>query len=113
MYPLNPSSQACYGVSMQPVRHEHTIGTTSIITAVFLVSFGLAASSVRAESKTAGELKPSVVTKAQEPAILKTIIAAHWRLETARAALPPVQVVHEEKLEIQDWLEHAFDGGAL
>lgn len=98
---------------MQPVRHEHTIGTAIIITAVFLVSFGLAASSVHAESTTAGKPKPAVVTKPQEPAVLKKIIAAHWRLANARAALPAVQLVHKETLEIQDWVEHAFDGGAL
>lgn len=81
--------------------------------AVFLISLDLAASSVRAESKTSGKPKPAVVPKSQEPAVLKAIIAAHWRLETARAALPPVQVIHNEHLEIEDWIEHAYDGGAL
>lgn len=56
---------------------------------------------------------PMATAKAQEPAILKAIVAARWRLSRARAVLPPVQLVHSEHLEIQDFVQHAFDGGAL
>jgi hypothetical protein len=48
-----------------------------------------------------------------EPALVKKIAAAHWRFARAKAALPPVQVVQEERLEIQDFVQYAFEGGAL
>lgn len=79
---------------------------------LLLLSVALA-SSARAESNPTGKPTPAVVAVAEEPAILKKIIAAHWKLANARAALPPVQVVHKEQLETQDWIEYAYDGGAL
>src|ERR1035437_8412740 len=111
--PLNPPNQACYGVPMHPVRHEHIIGTASIIvTAVFLVSLGRSFP-VHAESTTTSASQPRAVTKTPEPAVLKTIMAAHWLLTAARSALPQLQLVHDEHLLVHDFTEDAFEGGAL
>ena len=48
-----------------------------------------------------------------EPAVLKKIMAAHWQLAGALPGLPQLQVVHNEALEFQDFVQYAFDGGAL
>lgn len=49
----------------------------------------------------------------REPVLLKSIAAAGWRLAKARAALPLAQVVQEERLEIQDFIQYAYDGGSF
>jgi len=66
-----------------------------------------------AKTRHAGGKKRSAVATTQESAVLKTVIAARWQFAAARPSLPPVQLVHKEALEIQDFIEYAFDGGAL
>ena len=68
---------------------------------------------VGAESSRAAGPEPGIVAKSREPAPLKRIAAANWRLASARPALPPVELVHHEALETQDFIEYAFGGGAL
>src|SRR5437870_1237768 len=77
------------------------------LSALLLIDFP-PASAVHAESPAA-----DTVVEAKEPALLKTLAAARWRLASARAALPPVQLVHTEALEMQNYIQYAFDGGAL
>jgi len=89
-----------------------TAYTAVAVTALLLISFH-GASPVYAESPAAGGHGSDAVAGAQEPALLKTIAAARWRLASAGAALPPVQLVHNEALETQDFIQYTFDGGAL
>lgn len=84
--------------------------TTMFVSALFAISFHFL-SPVHAKGPADSQHK--FEAGAEEPALLKIIITAHWRIAKARAALPPVQVVHDEWSEIQDFIEYAFDGGAL
>lgn len=91
----------------------HTTRTTIIIiTAVFVISLGRSFP-VHAQDAPATGSEHGDVAKTQEPAILKTIIAAHWRVPDTREFFPAVLDVHEEKLETQDWIDYTYDGGGF
>jgi hypothetical protein len=82
--------------------------------AVVLIGFHCACPSpVLAKPSTDGGRDPEPGAKAREPALVKKVVAARWRLADARAVLPPVQLIQKEALEIQDFIQYAFDGGAL
>jgi hypothetical protein len=51
--------------------------------------------------------------EAQPVALILAIDAAGWRFADAERALPPVQLVQDDPLEEEDWVENAYDGGAL
>jgi hypothetical protein len=91
---------------------SYTARYASTLTALLLIGISCAAP-LRVETPTADSRGPQSVRKAQDPPVLTTIAAAHWRVANARAALPPVQCVQDEALEIQDFIQYAFDGGAL
>jgi len=81
---------------------SHTARTaTVVIIAVLLVGLGRCVPVYAQTTPTAGA---APVAKGQEPAVLKIIMDAGWKLNAAQAQ-PPVQVVHEEKLETQNWVQ--------
>ncbi len=86
---------------------------TSIIITTILTASVSCSLPVSAQDGPATTSKPAAIANTEEPAVLKKIIASHWHLENARPALPPVQVIHEERVFTQDWIEYAFEGGAL
>lgn len=53
----------------------------------------------------------------ESPSSAASIIAAfqeaRWRFAIARRALPRVEAVQNETLEVEDWREYAYEGGAL
>jgi len=52
---------------------------------------------------------PSPIAVSQEPAVLKIILDAGWKLDAARLRLPKVQVAQKEELERQDWTEYVYN----
>jgi hypothetical protein len=68
----------------------------------------LAAAAVGLAAMPAGAAAP-----VREPSLLRQLADGGWQMAHARTALPPVQQVYAEPLEIQDFVEYAFDGGAL
>ena len=89
-----------------------TRSTCSVTAVIGLLVIGYHCPSVHADSATASG-EADVVAQTHEPTVLKTLVAARWHLESARRTLPPVQLVHKEDLETQDFVQYAFDGGAL
>ena len=79
--------------------YNRPVDRPSIIATLLLVGLGFTFPTCAQTTPTAG---PAPVVKAQEPPVLKIIMDAHWKLDAARPQLPPVQIVHEEKLETQD-----------
>ncbi len=89
-----------------------TARTAIVGTALLLISVH-SALPVCAEGRTVGSRASDAGADVPQPAILKAVVAARWRLSRASAALPAVQLVHNERLEIQDFIHYVFDGGAL
>ncbi len=67
---------------------------------------------VDAQHLTASDREAEVATD-DEPSLVRSLIAARWNLARSRAALPPVQVVSRDATEIEDFVQYAYDGGAL
>jgi hypothetical protein len=57
-----------------------------------------------------GDAEPDAPSAASLVAALE---AADWRFASAQHALPRGEVVQDEKLEVEDWREHAYGDGAL
>lgn len=47
------------------------------------------------------------------PALMQCITSAEWKMSKARKCLPEPQVVQPEELETQDYIQYAYNGGAL
>jgi len=56
---------------------------------------------------------PRDVLGASPAAIVRAVEAVDWRFDAVHTSLPPVDAVYDRPLEVEDWREYAYDGGAL